>query len=96
MPYASAAYLARLEAASIRFPMAAVRCRDENAKAETFFKTLKRETVSLHDARATASAGRSFGVLRCERRSVSFPEPFIQNPQDRAEQPVYPEEVRDA
>lgn len=46
--YASAAYVARLTEADARVSMAAVGNPYENAKAESFFKTLKREEVSLN------------------------------------------------
>jgi putative transposase len=46
--YASAAYVARLTAAEARISMAAVGNPDENAQAESCFKTLKREEVYLH------------------------------------------------
>jgi putative transposase len=46
--YASAAYVARLTAAEARISMAAVGNPYENAQAESFFKTLKREEVYLH------------------------------------------------
>jgi len=47
--YASAAYVARLAEAGARISMAAVGNPYENAKAESFFKTLKREEVYLKD-----------------------------------------------
>ena len=47
--YASAAYVARLEQAGARISMAATGNPYENAKAEIFFKTLKREEVYLQD-----------------------------------------------
>jgi putative transposase len=56
--YASAAYVARLAEAGARISMAAVGNPYENAKAESFFRTLKREEVHLnhyqtfHDAEA--------------------------------------------
>jgi len=54
--YASAAYVARLEAAGARMSMAAVGNPYENAKAESFFKTLKREEVYLKDYQTFAEA----------------------------------------
>lgn len=56
--YASAAYIARLTGVGAAISMAAVGNPYENAKAESFFKTLKREEVhlnhyqTLHDAAA--------------------------------------------
>ena len=46
--YASAAYVARLTAAGAQISMAAAGNPYENAKAESFFKTLKREEVYLN------------------------------------------------
>jgi putative transposase len=46
--YASAAYVSRLTAVGARISMAAVGNPYENAKAESFFKTLKREEVRLN------------------------------------------------
>lgn len=46
--YASTAYVARLAEAGARISMAAVGNPYENAKAESFFKTLKREEVHLN------------------------------------------------
>lgn len=46
--YASAAYVARLTAVDARVSMAAVGNPYENATAESFFKTLKREEVYLN------------------------------------------------
>jgi transposase InsO family protein len=54
--YASAAYVARLAEAGARISMAAVGNPYENAQAESFFKTLKREEVYLKDYRAFAEA----------------------------------------
>ncbi len=47
--YASAAYVARLEQAGVQLSMAATGNPYENAKAESFFKTLKCEEVYLND-----------------------------------------------
>ncbi len=47
--YASAAYVARLEDAGVQSSMAATGNPYENAKAESFFKTLKVEEVYLQD-----------------------------------------------
>ena len=54
--YASADYVARLDAAGIASSMAAAGNPYENAKAESFFKTLKREEVYLNDYRTFAEA----------------------------------------
>jgi putative transposase len=54
--YASAAYVARLAEAGARISMAAVGNPYENAKAESFFKTLKREEVYLKDYQTFAEA----------------------------------------
>lgn len=47
--YASAAYIARLTEAGARVSMSAVGNPYDNAKAESFFKTLKREEVYLNN-----------------------------------------------
>lgn len=54
--YASADYVARLTAAGARISMAAVGNPYENAQAESFFKTLKREEVYLKDYRTFEDA----------------------------------------
>lgn len=54
--YASADYVARLEAAGLQLSMAAVGNPYENATAESFFKTLKGEEVSLNEYRTFAEA----------------------------------------
>ncbi|MDP9357492.1 MAG: IS3 family transposase [Chloroflexota bacterium] len=54
--YASSAYVTRLEAAGINLSMAAVGNPYENAQAESFFKTLKREEVYLNEYRSFAEA----------------------------------------
>ena len=70
--YASAAYIARLNDAGAQVSMAAVGNPYENAKAESFFKTLKREEVSLnhyqafHDAEA--NLGRFIGDVYNAKR----------------------------
>ena len=56
MQYASAAYVARLAEAGARISMAAVGNPYENAKAESFFKTLKREEVCLKEYQTFAEA----------------------------------------
>jgi putative transposase len=59
--YASAAYVGRLTAASARVSMAAVGNPYENAQAESFFKTLKREEVWLTEYRTFAEAETHLG-----------------------------------
>lgn len=54
--YASAAYTARLGTAGARISMSAAGNPYDNAKAESFFKTLKREEVYLHDYRTFPEA----------------------------------------
>ncbi len=54
--YASSTYVTRLEAAGINLSMAAVGNPYENAQAESFFKTLKREEVYLNEYRSFAEA----------------------------------------
>lgn len=54
--YASTRYIARLEAIGARISMAAVGNPYQNAMAESFFATLKREEVSLHEYRTFAEA----------------------------------------
>ncbi len=54
--YASAAYVARLEGAGARVSMSAVGNPYHNAKAESFFKSLKHEEVYLKDYRSFAEA----------------------------------------
>jgi transposase InsO family protein len=54
--YASAAYVARLTTAAIRISMSAVGNPYDNAKAESFFKTLKREEVYLNQYDSFADA----------------------------------------
>jgi transposase InsO family protein len=54
--YASGAYVARLGAAGAQVSMSAVGNPYENAKAESFFKTLKREEVYLNDYQTFAEA----------------------------------------
>ncbi len=70
--YASAAYIARLNDAGAQVSMSAVGNPYENAKAESFFKTLKREEVSLnhyqtfHDAEE--NVGRFIGDVYNAKR----------------------------
>jgi transposase InsO family protein len=59
--YASRAYVERLEAAEARPSMSAVGNPYDNAKAEAFFKTLKREEVRLNEYRDLAEARASLG-----------------------------------
>jgi putative transposase len=54
--YASRAYVERLEGAGARPSMSAVGNPYDNAKAEAFFKTLKREEVYLNEYRDFAEA----------------------------------------
>jgi len=54
--YASAAYVARLEEAGAQVSMSAVGNPYHNAKAESFFKTLKHEEVYLKDYRSFEEA----------------------------------------
>ena len=54
--YASGAYVERLEGAGARISMAARGNPYENAKAESFFKTLKAEEVYLKDYRTFEDA----------------------------------------
>ena len=54
--YASRTYVQRLEAVGARPSMSAVGNPYDNAKAEAFFKTLKREEVYLNDYRDVAEA----------------------------------------
>jgi transposase InsO family protein len=54
--YASLAYVARLEQAGAQVSMAAKGNPYDNAKAESFFKTLKREEVYLQEYRTFAEA----------------------------------------
>jgi len=57
--YASLAYVARLEQADARVSMSAKGNPYDNAKAESFFKTLKREEVYLQEYRTFAEAERN-------------------------------------
>jgi transposase InsO family protein len=59
--YASARYVARLEEVGAQISMAAVGNVYENALAESFFATLKREEVSLHDYQTFAEAEANLG-----------------------------------
>lgn len=70
--YASAAYTARLRDAGARISMAAVGNPYENAMAESFFKTLKREEVHLNHYQtfdeARANLGRFIGEVYNAKR----------------------------
>ncbi|HET8906520.1 MAG TPA: integrase core domain-containing protein [Ktedonobacterales bacterium] len=59
--YASLAYVARLEQAAARVSMSTKGNPYDNAKAESFFKTLKREEVYLHEYRTFADAETHLG-----------------------------------
>ena len=59
--YASAEYVERLEQAGARISMAAVGNPYENAKAESFFRTLKMEEVYLKDYRGFEEAEQNIG-----------------------------------
>lgn len=54
--YASSRYVARLDAIGAQISMAAIGNPYQNALAESFFATLKREEVALHDYRSFADA----------------------------------------
>ena len=54
--YASHRYVARLEMIDAQISMAAIGNPYQNALAESFFATLKREEVTLHDYRTCAEA----------------------------------------
>lgn len=59
--YASLAYVARLEQAGARVSMSAKGNPYDNAKAESFFKTLKREEVYLQEYRTFTDAETNLG-----------------------------------
>lgn len=59
--YASAAYVARLEAAGARLSMSGVGNPYDNAKAESFFSTLKREEVHLQHYHSFEDAAANLG-----------------------------------
>jgi putative transposase len=59
--YASSAYVERLERAGAKISMAAVGNPYENAKAESFFRTLKLEEVYLKDYRDFDEAHENIG-----------------------------------
>jgi putative transposase len=59
--YASGDYVTRLEEAGARISMAAIGNPYENAKAESFFRTLKMEEVYIKDYRSFEEAQRNVG-----------------------------------
>lgn len=59
--YASAEYVARLEQSGVRISMAALGNPYENAKAESFFRTLKIEEVYIKDYRDFEEAEENIG-----------------------------------
>jgi putative transposase len=59
--YASCEYVATLEEADVQISMAAVGNPYENAKAESFFRTLKMEEVYLKDYRTFEEAEENIG-----------------------------------
>lgn len=59
--YASSEYVTRLESGGARISMAAVGNPYENAKAESFFRTLKMEEVYLKDYRTFEKAQQNIG-----------------------------------
>jgi len=59
--YASTEYVSRLEAIGARVSMSATGNPYDNAKAESFFKTLKREEVYLKDYQTFAEAEANLG-----------------------------------
>ncbi len=59
--YASAEYVGRLEEVGAKISMAAVGNPYENAKAESFFRTLKMEEVHLKDYRTFEEAEENIG-----------------------------------
>jgi putative transposase len=61
--YASTEYVARLEEAGALISMAAVGNPYENAKAESFFRTLKMEEVYLEDYRTFEEAEQNMGYF---------------------------------
>ena len=64
--YASAAYIARLNDVGAQVSMAAVGTPYENAKAESFFKTLKREEVHLNHYQTMHDAETNLGRFIAE------------------------------
>jgi putative transposase len=59
--YASAAYVARLTDAGVQVSMSAVGNPYDNAKAESFFRTLKREEVYLNNYQTFDDANENLG-----------------------------------
>lgn len=76
--YASAAYVDRLTATPARISMSAVGNPYDNAKAESFFKTLKREEVYLNhdDSFADAAAKVPLSMARSSGFTPSRPLPL--------------------
>lgn len=61
--YASTAYIERLERQGLQISMSATGNPYDNAKAESFFKTLKREEVYLKEYRTFAAAAANIGTF---------------------------------
>ena len=59
--YASSEYVTRLESAGARISMASVGNPYENAKAESFFRSLKMEEVYVKDYRSFEEAEHNIG-----------------------------------
>lgn len=70
--YASSAYIERLSEVGAQVSMSAKGNQDDNAKAESFFKTLKREEVYLKEyasfAEAEAQLGRFIDAVYNQKR----------------------------
>ena len=90
--YASLAYVSRLQEAGMHMSMSAAGCPYDNAKAKSFFKTLKKEEVYLNQYRnfeeAHANLGRFLEDVYNQKRLHSslgylppteFEERFTQN-----------------
>ena len=59
--YASLAYVSRLQEAGMQVSMSAAGCPYDNAQAESFFKTLKKEEVYLNQYRNLEEAQTNLG-----------------------------------